>query len=98
MLAVRLGSYSTRSTLPATPALLRLKSTRRYRRLCPPPRRRLVTCPCWLRPPDFSLAPSVSDFSGRPLCVTSAKSLTERNRVPAVMGLNCLVGIVLHPL
>src|SRR5215217_3863535 len=96
MLAVRLGSYSMRSTLPATPALSRLKSITRYSRLCPPPLWRLVTWPWWLRPPvpdSFS----VSAFSGRPLWVNSTKSLVERNRVPGVTGLNCLVGI-LHPL
>src|SRR4051812_7848805 len=96
MLAVRLGSYSMRSTLPATPALSRLKSITRYSFLWPPPLWRLVTCPWWLRPPVLEIF-SVSAFSGRPLWVTSAKSLVERKRVPGVTGLNCLVGI-LHSL
>src|ERR1700741_3264184 len=65
-------------------------------RLCPPPRRREVTCPWWLRPPELEIA-SVSDFSGRPVWVTSLKSFVCRKRVPGVTGLNCLVGI-LHPL
>src|SRR5215212_12237417 len=52
--------------------------------------------PWWLRPPLPEIF-SVRLFSGRPLWVTSAKSLVERKRVPAVTGLNCLVGI-LHPL
>src|SRR5918997_1101457 len=57
---------------------------------------RAVTCPWWLRPPLLDSF-SVSDFSGRPLWVTSAKSLVCRKRVPGVTGLNCFVGIS-HPL
>src|SRR5215213_9814625 len=53
--------------------------------------------PWWLRPPDL-VSFSVSAFSGRPLWVTSAKSLLVRKRVPGVTGLNCLVGISLHSL
>src|SRR3954465_833982 len=96
MFAVRLGSYSTRSTFAGTPTLSRRKSITRYSRLWPPPLWRLVTWPWWLRPPVPEIF-SVRLFSGRPLWVTSAKSLVERKRVPAVTGLNCLVGI-LHPL
>src|SRR5919199_757997 len=39
MRAERLGSYSMVATRAGTPSLSRLKSMRRYRRLCPPPRR-----------------------------------------------------------
>ena len=53
--------------------------------------------PWWLRPPVLDSF-SVSAFSGRPLWVTSAKSLVDRKRVPGVTGLNCLVGISLHSL
>src|SRR4051812_6756710 len=96
MFAVRLGSSSTRSTLAGIPALSRRKSITRYSRLWPPPLWRVVMWPWWLRPPVPEIF-SVRLFSGRPLWVTSAKSLEERKRVPGVTGLNCLVGI-LHPL
>src|SRR3954465_2633133 len=96
MFAVRLGSYSTRSTFAGTPTLSRRKSITRYSRLWPPPLWRLVTWPWWLRPPEPEIF-SVRLFSGRPLWVTSAKSLVDLKRVPGVTGLNCLVGI-LHPL
>jgi hypothetical protein len=49
--------------LAGTPCLSRLKSIRRYCRFAPPPRRRDVMWPWWLRPPDFLIGSS-SDFSG----------------------------------
>src|SRR4051794_29351457 len=63
MRAVRFGSYSMEMTVAATPSLRRLKSMRRYIRLCPPPRNRDVTTPWKLRPPFF-LSGLSSDFSG----------------------------------
>src|SRR6266480_1072703 len=84
---VRFGSYSTVATLAGMPNFSRRKSIRRYRRLCPPPCHRLVMWPLLLRPP-VRRSGSSSDFSGS-LFVTSAKSETERNRVPGVIGRNC---------
>ena len=73
MRAVRFGSYSTVATLAGTPILLRLKSMRRKRRLWPPPRKREVMRPKWLRPPVRDIC-SVSDFSGSLPCESSEKS------------------------
>src|SRR6266705_5508373 len=84
---VRFGSYSTVATLAGMPNFSRRKSMRRYWRLCPPPCHRLVMWPLLLRPP-VRRSGSSSDFSGS-LFVTSAKSETERNRVPGVIGRNC---------
>src|ERR1041385_3227383 len=89
MRAERFGSYSISLTLDGIPNLLRLKSMIRYCCLCPPPRRRSVTWPWLLRPPDF-FAGSSSDFSGVAR-VISSNPLTIRNRVPAVTGRNCLM-------
>src|SRR5512145_2816870 len=89
MRAVRLGSYSISATRPGIPNLFRLKSILRYCRLCPPPRCRLVRWPWLLRPPDCFLGSS-SDFSGVER-VISSKPETERNRVPDVIGRNCLM-------
>src|SRR5713101_6356388 len=91
MREVRLGSYSTAATLAGMPNFSRRKSIRRYRRLWPPPCQRLVMCPLLLRPP-VRRSGSSSDFSGS-LFVTSAKSETERNRVPGVIGRNCRMPI-----
>src|SRR5437870_4186091 len=88
---VRFGSYSTAATLAGMPNFSRRKSIRRYRRLCPPPCQRLVMWPLLLRPPVRRNGSS-SDFSGS-LFVTSAKSETERNRVPGVIGRNCRMPI-----
>src|SRR5688500_19614900 len=92
MWALRFGSYSISATRPTTPNLLRLKSIFRYARRAPPPRRRDVMRPLALRPPLLRSGSS-SDFSGVSR-VSSSNELTERNRVPAVIGLNFLVGIV----
>src|SRR6266516_2779182 len=88
---VRLGSYSIADTFAGTPAFSRRKSMRRYWRLCPPPRHRVVMCPLLLRPPDF-VSGSTSERSGS-VFVTSAKSETDRKRVALVTGLNCRMPI-----
>src|SRR4051795_9317047 len=87
--ALRLGSYSISATRPGIPNLSRLKSILRYCRLCPPPRCREVRWPWLFRPPDFFIGSS-SDFS-RVSRVISSNPDTERKRVPAVMGRNCLM-------
>src|SRR5918996_6254372 len=71
------------------PNLFRLKSIFRYWRLCPPPRWRDVRCPRLFRPPDFFIGSS-SDFSGVSRVISSNPD-TLRNRVPAVIGRNCLM-------
>src|SRR6476619_5725275 len=85
MRQVRLGSYSTAATLAPTPSLVRLKSTRRYWRLWPPPRWRAVLWPSELRPPVPARGASRL-FSGVSL-VISAKSETLWKRRPALVGL-----------
>src|SRR6185312_69084 len=87
--ALRLGSYSTSATRPGIPNLSRLKSIFRYWRLCPPPRCREVRWPRLFRPPDFFIGSS-SDFSGVSRVISSNPE-TERKRVPAVIGRNCLM-------
>src|SRR5688500_621505 len=87
--AVRLGSYSISATRPGMPTLSRLKAIRRYWRLCPPPRCREVRWPWLFRPPVFFTG-SRSDFSGVSRVISSNPE-TERNRVPAVIGRNCLM-------
>src|SRR5919112_1494233 len=87
--ALRLGSYSISATRPGMPNLFRLKSIRRYWRLCPPPRCRLVRWPRLLRPP-LTFRGSSSDFSGVSRVISSNPD-TERKRVPAVIGRNCLM-------
>src|SRR5882762_7251436 len=91
MRAVRFGSYSTAATFAGIVNFSRRKSIRRYWRLCPPPCHRLVMWPLLLRPP-VRRSGSSSDFSGS-LFVTSAKSETERKRVPGVIGRNCRMPI-----
>jgi len=79
MRAVRLGSYSMAATLAGMLALSRRrKSMMRYRRLCPPPRKRLVMRPWLLRPPVFLMG-AVRLFSGLVL-VISEKSATVMKR------------------
>src|SRR5258705_12559068 len=79
MKAVRLGSYSRRSTLPMTPNLRRLKSILRYSRLAPPPRKRTAMRPPPPRPPDL-VRPWTRDFSGRPLCSSPLSTSTSPRR------------------
>src|ERR1041385_7781427 len=92
MRAERFGSYSISRTVAVTPYLFRLKSITRYIRLCPPPRRRMAMCP-WLSRPPLFLSGSISERSGVER-VISAKSDTERKRVPFVTGLNWRMPIV----
>src|SRR5690606_6115917 len=74
------------ATLASTPSLsFRLKSIRRYWRLCPPPMWRVVMRPWLLRPPVFGSGLS-RDFSGVDR-VISAKSATLEPRRPGVVGL-----------
>src|SRR6516165_8267389 len=65
MKAVRLGSYSRRSTVAVISNLARLKSMIRYRLLLPLPRQRIVIRPVLLRPP-VPRRPSVSALTGLP--------------------------------
>src|SRR5690606_17389289 len=94
MNAVRLGSYSSRSTVAGSQRR-RLKSILRYRRLAPPPRKRTATRPPPPRPPDL-VRPSVSDFSGRPLW-SSDRSTSTRARRPGEVGLKCFRAIGSEP-
>src|SRR6476469_9945509 len=96
MYAERLGSYSIAATFAGTPSLRRLKSTRLYARLAPPPRWRAVLRPWALRPPLF-LRPSTSVFSGLDF-VTSAKSAYDAKRRPGLVGLGLRIGTLLAPL
>ncbi len=66
--------------------MFRFQSMRRYIRLWPPPMYRIVTWPLLFRPPLLRSGSSRL-FSGVVL-VISAKSETDRNRVPGVTGLN----------
>src|SRR5919206_3204522 len=91
MRALRFGSYSMAITRPGTPILLRFQSMRRYSRLWPPPRCRVVMRPLLLRP-AFFLSGSVSDRSGRVL-VISSKVDTDMPRRPGEVGLYVLTGI-----
>src|SRR6266480_2953872 len=92
MRAVRFGSYSIVATRAGMPNLSRLKSMRRYCRLCPPLIYRLVMWPLLLRPP-VRRSGSSSVFSGSVL-VISEKSETERKRVAGVIGRNCRMPIL----
>src|SRR3712207_9508394 len=95
MKADRLGSYSTRSTVPLTSSLRRLKSITRYRRLAPPPRKRTATRPPPPRPPDL-VRPSTRLFSGLPLC-SSLRSTSTRPRRLGEVGLYCFRAMRLEP-
>src|SRR5919202_3711888 len=96
MYAERLGSYSIAATRAGTPSLRRLKSTRRYRRLAPPPRWRAVLRPLALRPPDF-VSPSTRVFSGSDF-VISPKSGYVAKRRPGLVGLGLRIGMASAPL
>src|SRR5690606_22216086 len=85
MRQLRFGSYSIDATVAGTPSLFRLKSTRRYCCLWPPPRWRAVLRPSELRPPVFGLATS-RVRSGRFL-VISEKSDDVWKRRPGLVGL-----------
>src|SRR5512142_3327843 len=84
------------ATLAGTPSLSpRLRSIRRYWRLCPPPWCRVVIRPCPLRPP-LPCSGASSDFSGFDR-VISAKSETLAPRRPGVVGLYLRIGICDYP-
>ena len=72
----RLGSYSSRSTVAVTSNLRRLKSTRRRRRLWPPPRWCAVMWPWLLRPPVSDL-PLVRAFTGLPFHRPDRSTMTS---------------------
>src|SRR6516162_3667013 len=92
MKAVRFGSYSSRSTVAGTSNFRRLKSTKRYACLCPPPMKRLVMRPWLLRPP-VPILPSVNPLTGLPFH-RSERSISTVPRRLAVTGLNCLSAIL----
>src|SRR5438094_338346 len=96
MRADRLGSYSMEATLAGTPSLFRLKSIRRYCRLCPPPWWRAVIRPWSFRPARFRI-PTVKPFSGF-VRESSEKSETLAPRRPGVVGLYLRTGIGLRTL
>ena len=93
ILALRFGSYSMPST-SARPLRSLPKSTIRYRRLCPPPRRRTVILPR-LFLPAFFLSGANSDFSGLRL-VMSEKSSTMLLRRPGDVGFSSLSGMAVR--
>ena len=95
MRAERLGSYSMVATFAGTSSFRRLKSMRRYWRLCPPPWWRVVMRPLLLRPALLGRG-SRRDFSGLS-AVISAKSETVWKRLPALVGLRCLTAIDSFP-
>src|SRR5215468_8173155 len=95
MKAVRLGSYSSRSTVAGMSNLRRLKSMVRIRRLCPPPMRELMRWPWLFRPPVLRL-PTVSSFTGRP-AHSSERSTVTSWRCAGVLGLYVLSAIALDP-
>src|SRR3989344_6506195 len=64
------------------------KSTSRWRRLLPPPRRRIVMCPKESLPEILCL-PLVRLFSGF-VFVRTEKSMTDIVRRPGLVGLNVL--------
>src|SRR5262245_60807463 len=91
----RLGSYSSRSTVAATPNLRRLKSTRRRRRLWPLPRWWAVMWPGLLRPP-LSVLPLVSALTGLPFHRPARSTITSCLS-DGVTGLYVLRAITLSP-
>src|SRR6516165_5685262 len=85
MKAVRLGSYSRRSTVAVISNLARLKSMIRYRLLLPPPRQRMVIRPVLLRPP-LPRRPSVNALTDLPFH-SPLRSTTTSCRCDGVVGL-----------
>src|SRR5271165_289333 len=85
MKAVRLGSYSRRSTVAGISSLARLKSTVRKRFLLPPPRQRMVIRPVLLRPP-LPRRPSVNALTGLPFHSPLRSTMTS-SRCDGVVGL-----------
>src|SRR4028118_2069930 len=95
MKADRLGSYSSRSTVPVMSHVRRLKSMMRYFCLWPPAMPREVTWPWLLRPPVLRL-PSVKALTGLPFH-SDDLSTKIRPRRAGEVGLYCLSAIVLDP-
>src|SRR2546425_7650394 len=93
MRAERFGSYSIVETVAGMSRLSRLKSMRRYIRLCPPPRHHDVSSPRLLRPPVRWFG-STSGLCGS-VAVISSKVWTVWNRWPGDVGLNFLIGITI---
>src|SRR6516225_4113326 len=85
MKAVRLGSYSRRSTVAVISNLARLKSMIRYRLLLPLPRQRIVIRPVLLRPP-LPRRPSVNALTGLPFH-SPLRSMMTSCRWDGVVGL-----------
>src|SRR5437867_10658223 len=78
------------------PSLSRLKSTIRYLRFSPPPRWRVVTRPCALRPAWRSLR-SVRLRSGLFPFVSSSNEADWRKRRTGDVALYCFSGTFLDP-
>src|SRR5437660_4310897 len=95
MRAERLGSYSIVATRAGTPSLSRLKSMRRYRRLWPPPRWRVVMRP-WLFRPAFDLRGRRSGLYGF-FVVMSSNATTDMPRRPGDVGLYLLIAMLYRP-
>src|SRR5271167_1737948 len=95
MKAVRLGSYSRRSTVAGISSLARLKSTVRKRLLLPPPRQRIVIRPVLLRPP-LPRRPSVNALTGLPFHSSLRSTMTSCRR-EGVVGLNVFNAIASDP-
>src|SRR6516225_1772367 len=85
MKAVRLGSYSRRSTVAGISNLARLKSMIRYRLLLPLPRQRIVIRPVLLRPP-LPRRPTVNALTGLPFH-SPLRSTIMSCRCDGVVGL-----------
>src|SRR5258708_19675623 len=90
------GSYSLTACLAGAPRFLRLKSIRRWARLAPPPRWRVVILPWLLRPACFCNF-TTRDFSGFVFLISS-KVDTDMPRRPGDVGLYFLIGIFSTPL
>src|SRR6516164_4382958 len=85
MKAVRLGSYSRRSTVAGISNLARLKSMIRYRLLLPLPRQRIVIRPVLFRPP-LPRNPSLNALTGLPFHSPLRSTMTSC-RWDGVVGL-----------
>src|SRR5579872_2895313 len=93
MRAERFGSYSSVATFAGIAAWLRLKSMMRYILRVPTPSWRTVMWPLKLRPECF-LRTSTSERSGSTF-ERSEKSIVVMKRLPALVGLYFLTGILL---
>lgn len=90
ILAVRLGSYSTRSTIPAPfSAGSLVKSIMRYIFRAPPPRCQAVTVPELLRPPVFAM-PCERGLKGPPRHRFSLVVITRPLKPALAKGWRCV--------